>query len=81
MVSLLRVFSVLYISLCLPLRWIARNWGNIGKYGFGVADISKSVDLVDKAFAEITKDGNFMLDYDFMMNILGPLADKIKTFK
>ena len=41
----------------------------------------KAVDLMDKAFAEITTDGNLMLDDDFMMNIFEPLAKKIKPFK
>ena len=41
----------------------------------------KSVDLMDKAFAEVTKDGNLMIDDDFMMNIFEPLAKKINPFK
>ena len=41
----------------------------------------KAVDLMDNAFAEITKDGNLMLDDDFMMNIFEPLANKIQPFK
>ena len=69
MVSLLRVLSILHIYLCLPLQWLYINCGDLGKYGFGVSDIPKAVDLMDKAFAEITKDGNLMLDNDFMMNI------------
>ena len=36
---------------------------------------------MDKAFAEITKDRNLMLDNDFMMNIFEPLPKRIKTFK
>ena len=81
MVSILHVLSILNIYLCLPLLWLARNCGNLGKYGFGVSEMPKAVDLVDKAFAEITKDGNLMLDYDFMMNIFEPLAKKINPFK
>ena len=81
MVSLLRVLSILHISLCLPLRWLSRNCGDLGKYFFGVAYIPKAVDLRDKAFAEITKDGNLMLDYDFMINIFEPLVKKINPFK
>ena len=41
----------------------------------------KDVDLMDKAFAEITKDGNLKLDDDFMMNTFEPLAKKINPFK
>ena len=36
---------------------------------------------MDKAFAEMTKEGNLMLDYDFMIDIFEPLAKKIKPFK
>ena len=81
MVSLFLFLSILNISLFLPLRWIAVNCGDLGKYGFVVVDMPKAVDLMDKAFAEITKDGNLMLDDDFMMNIFEPLAKKIKPFK
>ena len=69
MVSLLRVLSIMHIYICLPLGWFAGNCGNLRKYGFGVADMPKAVDLMDKAFYEITKDGDVMLDDDFMMNI------------
>ena len=41
----------------------------------------KFVDLMDKDFADITKDGNFMLNNDFMMNIIEPLEKKIKPLK
>ena len=41
----------------------------------------KAVDLMDKAFAEITKEENLILDDDFMMNIFAPLANKIKPLK
>ena len=40
----------------------------------------KAVDLMDKAFVEITKDGHLMLDDDFMMKNFEPLAKKIKLF-
>ena len=70
MVSLLHVLSIMYIYLCLPLQWLSGNCGKLGKYGFGVSDIPKDVELTDKAFAEITKNRNFMLDDDFMINCL-----------
>ena len=81
MVSLLRVLYILHISLWLPLRWLARNCGVLRNYGFGVADIPNAVDLTEEAFAEITKEGNLMLDDDFTMNIFELLAKKINPFK
>ena len=40
----------------------------------------KAVDLMDNAFAEITKDGNLMLDDDFMMKCFEPFAKKTNPF-
>ena len=56
MVSPLHFLSILKIFLCLTLRWLARNCGDLWDYGFGVVDIKKAVDFMDKAFDEITKD-------------------------
>lgn len=81
MVSLLRILSILHISLCLPLRWLAGNCGDLGEYGFGVADMPKVLDLMDQAFAEIIEDGDMMLDDDFMMEIFKPLARSIEPFQ
>ena len=81
MVSLLRSLYILHISLYLPLQWLSGNCGELGKYGFGFADMPKAVDLMDKAFFEITNIGNLMLDDDFMMRIFEPLAKKINPFK
>ena len=81
MVSLLRVLSILNIYLCLALRWLSGNYGDLGKYGFGVTDMPKAVDLMDKASDEITKDRNLMLDDKFIMKSFEPLAKKINPFK
>ena len=81
MVSLLRVLSILQISLCLPLRWLSGNCCDLGNYGFGVSDMPKLVDLMDKDFAEFTKGRKLMLDDDFTMNIFESLAKKSKPFK
>ena len=80
MVSLLRILSILYISLCLPLRWLVGNCGDLGEYSFGVADMQEVLDLMDKAFAKIIEDGDLMLDDDFMMGIFELLARSIEPF-
>ena len=73
MISLLRVLSILYISVCMPLRWLAGNCGDLGEYGFGVADMATVVDLMDEAFFEMVNNGEKVLDEDFMMDIFKTL--------
>ena len=81
MVSLLRVLSILHISICIPLRWLAGNCGDLGGYGFGVAEMPKALDLMDVAFAKIAMDGELMMDEDFMMSIFKPLSKDIQPFQ
>ena len=50
MVSLLHVLSILHISPYLPLLWLDGKYGDLRKYGFGVTDMPKAVDFMDKAF-------------------------------
>ena len=79
-VTLICLFYPAYLSLPtykMACRKLCQPW----KVWFLVADMPKAVDLMYKAFSEITKDGNLMLDDDFMMNIFEPLAKKIKPFK
>ena len=80
MVSLLRVFYIMHTSLCLPLLWLARNCADLRKFGYGVVDTLKAVDLTYKAFAETNKGRNLMLNDDFMMHIFEPLSNKTKLF-
>ena len=64
MVALLRVLSILHISICMPLRWLAGNCGNLSEYGFGVADMPVALDLLDEAMGKVAVDGDLLLDED-----------------
>ena len=44
------------ISLTTSTMAYRGNWKNFRNYRFGVADMPKAVDLIYKAFAEVTKD-------------------------
>ena len=81
MVLLLHVLSIFHISICLPLRWLTGNCGDLEQYDFGVSDMPKALDLMDKAFAKIIKDGDLILDDDFVMQIFKPLMNKLPPLK
>ena len=81
MVGLLRVLSILHVSICMPMRWLAGNCGNLSEFEFGVSDMPESLDLMDAAFEEISKDGNLLLDQEFMLTIFQPLLNKITPFQ
>ena len=76
-VALLRVLSILHISLCMPHRWLAGNCGDLKEYGFGVADMPEALDLIDSALGKVMEDGTKLLDEDFMMGMLTPICNKV----
>ena len=56
MIDLLRVLPILHIAVCMPLRWLSGNCGNMYQHNFGVADIEYVVDIMEKAFYEVLID-------------------------
>jgi len=63
------------------MRWLAGNCGNLEEYGFGVADMPMSLDLMDDAFELVSIDGNILLDEDFMMGIFDTLVRTMLPFE
>jgi hypothetical protein len=52
-VSLLRVLSILHISICLPTRWLAGKSQDLAEYNFGYYDMGLALDLMETAFESI----------------------------
>ena len=72
-VALLRVLSILHLSIVMPLRWLAWKCEELGDYAFGVANMPTALDLIDNAMAQVASDGNKLLFDDTMMAVFEPL--------
>ena len=81
MVALLRVLSILHISICLPTRWLAGKTEDLADHDFGYFDMGRVLDLMEDAFIKIADDGELFLDEEFMMNIFSPLAERVNHSK
>ena len=68
-VGLLHVLSILHISVCMPMKWLAGNCCELKDYNFGMADMPEALDLMYVAFGKVTDDGDLLLDEEFMMGI------------
>jgi hypothetical protein len=79
-VSFLRVLAILHISVCMPLRWLAANCGELSAHKFGVAEMANVVDIMDKAFNKVVTDGSKMMNEKFMMDMFSKLTRKIPPF-
>jgi hypothetical protein len=75
--ALLRILSILHISICLPTCWLAGKSHELSEFNFGYYDMGKALDLMERAFESIIDNRELMLNEDFMMNKL--FSDIAKT--
>ena len=77
MIAFLRVLSILHIAVCMPLRCLAGNCGNLSQHNFGVSDMVSVVEIMDKAFYEVLIDGEKLVNEDFIMGIFDGITKKL----
>ena len=81
MITFSRVLSILHISMCMLLQWIAGNCGDLSQHNFGVADMASVVDIMDNAFYDVLIDGEKITDKDFMMGIFDGIKKKLSPLQ
>ena len=57
MLALARVCAIVYLSICIPTRWLAGNSQKLEKYNWSIRSMGKVVDILDVALEEIANDG------------------------
>ena len=77
MIAFFRVLSILHIAVCMTLRCISGNFGNLSQHNFSVSDMAPVVDISDKEFYEVLIDGEKIIDEYFMMGIFDGITKKL----
>jgi hypothetical protein len=77
---MLPVLSILYISVCLQVRWLSGNAEDLGDYDFGVMDMGTVVDTLASAMEDVADNGELFLDEEYMMNIFSDLQKIFDPF-
>ena len=67
---MLRVLSIVHVSITLPTRWLVGKTQDLEKYDWGVANMGLCVDLTEKVFLQVAKDGEKLLEENFIMKNL-----------
>ena len=78
---MLRVLAILHMTIVLPLQWLAGNCEHLSKWELGVADMPDVVDLMDKAFEKIQREGKKIMDYAFIFCIFNKTEKTVKPFE
>jgi hypothetical protein len=80
-VALLRVLSILHISICMPVRWLAGKTESLSHYDFCCYNMGRVLDIMETAFMEIIDDPSKFLDEDFMMGLFSEISTQVDPFK
>jgi hypothetical protein len=81
MIAQLRIASINFIAVVVPMHWLAGKMHELGHRNWSERSMGRAVDLMYNAFAEVESDGELMLDEDFIMNIFSPLYAELPELK
>ena len=81
MIAQLRIGAIIYISIFVPMRWLAANTHKLGHRKWGEKSMARAINLVYLAAIKIRTDSTLILNEDFMMNILTPISNKVLELK
>jgi len=81
MIAQLRIASIIFIAVVVPMRWLAGKTHELGHRNWSERSMGRAVDLMYNAFVEVESDGELMLDEDFIMNIFSPLYAELPELK
>jgi hypothetical protein len=64
-----RLLAIMYLSIILPLRWLAGNTHTLASFHWGARSMGRALDVLREKVLEIEASPNLILDEHFMMNI------------
>merc|ERR1712177_184759 len=81
-----RLFSILYLSIVLPVRWLAAKTHKLSHcevkgFPWGVRSMGLVVDNLYAKFHELKEHPNKIIDEGFMMGLFDEITDKIEEYQ
>ncbi|KAL7536200.1 hypothetical protein ACHAXR_006982, partial [Thalassiosira sp. AJA248-18] len=80
MIAVSRLFSIFFISYCMPLRWLAGKTATLAEYKWGPVSMGRALDTLREKMLEIADSPELCLDEDFMMNMFKEFRDELPPF-
>ena len=76
-----RLFAILYISFCLPMRWLAAKTPELHEWDWGQISNGRAIDTLQLKMMDLVNDPNNILDEDFMMDMFSEYIAELPPFK
>ena len=80
-IAQLCLYAILYISFCVPMRWLAAKTPVLGKWGWGPISNGDAIDTSREKMMDLVDDPSKVLNKEFMMNMFWKYIDVLPPFK
>jgi hypothetical protein len=80
MVAQLPLCSIFFLTIIIPMHWLASNTFKLAHGNWGEKSLGRVIDLIYNAFVTIQSNGSLILDYNFMMGIFADLQREMPEF-
>ena len=81
MISKSRLFAILNVYSCMPVRWLAGNTHKLAHHNWGAWSIGCVFDILHTALNNILDDITLIHDKSAMMFILQDIVEELPEFK
>ena len=80
-VALTRLLSILYIAICIPLRWISGKTHTLKEYNWGARSMGRVLDVLEASLEKIKADPKLIYSEIYMMNIFQEFIEELPPLK
>jgi len=80
MIALIRLLSIIHLSIVVPFRWLAGKTHELADHNWGPVSMGHVLDTLDKKLQEIQQDPKLILDETFMMSMFDEYRQKLPPF-
>jgi len=80
MIALVRLLSILHLSICMPFRYLAGKSHEFKQYGWGAADMGRVLDTLYDKMQMLLHEPTLILDQSFMMDIFKQYREELPPF-
>ena len=80
MVALCRVYSIVFLAVILPMRWMAGKSHELGQYGWSVRSMGRMLDTLEDSLVKVQEDPSLFTNEEYILGIFNEYRNEINQF-
>ena len=81
MIALVRLLSIIHLSITIPMRWLAGKTQDLKQYTWGPMSMGRALDTLEMKLEELMSDPSLILKDNFMMSMFDEFADELPPLR